>query len=282
MKLSKEEIRKKVRETLIEDGADMDITSSSLEIGDDRARAYILAKESGVICGLEIVKEVFYSLCSDADIKILKKDGDKVFTGDKVMLIEASQKALLSGERTALNFLSHLSGIASKTRIFVDKIAQYPKSGIYDTRKTLPGLRAFEKYAVRCGGGKNHRFNLADQVLIKENHLKAANLSVKEAVLKARKKNPASIIEVETENYSEFIEALEGGADIVMLDNFKEEDMVKACHFAHENYPSVKVEISGGVSLDGLEKIAAAGADRISVGRITNSAPALDFSFLIE
>lgn len=282
MNLKKNEIKRKVSEALSEDYADNDITSLSLGIKDRVVTGSIIAREEGVICGTELVCEVFNTLNNKSDVVVILEDSSRVLKDDVVLRVKAPAYTLLAGERSALNFLSHLSGIATLTGKYVEAISSFPGARIYDTRKTIPGFRELEKYAVRCGGGYNHRMNLSDQILIKENHLKGSCMGLMEAVRAARKNNSEILIEAETETYEEVIQALEAGADIVMLDDFSLETATEACKYASEKYPKVEIEVSGGINLNTVLDYASIGAGRISVGRITNSAPALDFSLLID
>jgi len=244
-------------------------------IQDDVTTAVVTAKESLVVCGLDIFRRVFLYL--DADAKFTgsaPKDGDEIAGGAEIILIKAKTSALLKGERTALNILQRLSGIASLTRKFVD--AAQPVT-ILDTRKTTPGLRIFEKYAVHCGGGTNHRFGLFDAILIKDNHIKIAG-GIEPAINKIRD-NSSSKIEVETTNLDEVREALEMGADIIMLDNMAPETVKKAVAMIDGKS---KVEVSGSIGLERLNQFNRLGVDCISVGALTHSARAMDISMNIQ
>ncbi len=283
MKLKRKLVRKLARSALKEDAAYRDITSRALEAGGFFVRADIKARQEGVVCGTGIVREVFRLLYADTETITEKTDSETVRPGDTVMAIRAPVEVLLSGERTALNFLSHLSGISTLVRRYVEEVSRVnPGCLVYDTRKTLPGLRLPQKYAVICGGGKSHRGCLAEQVLIKENHLTACGISAGEAVRKAKSSIIGSLVEIEVENMKELEEALSAGADIIMLDNFRIEDIEKACKTARKKNPCVIIEASGGVTLETAPRIASAGVDRISIGGLTTSAPALDFTLLIR
>jgi nicotinate-nucleotide pyrophosphorylase (carboxylating) len=231
-----------------------------------------------VLAGLDIVQRVFEKL--DPEVQVHKNctDGEAVASGDVVMEVEGSAAALLGGERIALNFIQRLSGIATLTESFVARVRSYPVK-ICDTRKTTPGWRALEKYAVKMGGGTNHRIGLFDAVLIKDNHIKAAG-SIKEAVRRVKAKLPAGFpIEVETRTLAEVREALASGANTIMLDNMSTAMMQEAVHLIDKR--SI-IEASGNVRLETVEAIAATGVDFISVGALTHSAPAVDISMKIS
>ena len=270
-----------IKKALKEDIGSGDITTETIMLKDKQAEAYITAKEDGIICGLDIAKEVFQTLDKNIIFEHLSKDTDKVAAGKDIAKITGSEKAILTGERTALNFLGHLSGIATETSRFV---ALCRNAQILDTRKTTPLLRNFEKYAVRCGGGKNHRMGLYDMILIKDNHIKAAG-SVRNALESAKKANEKNTaakmkIEIECETLDEVKEALECGvADIIMLDNMTTEDMKKAVNIIGKK---ARIEASGGVNLKTVSEIDKTGVDYISVGSITSSAKRLDLSLTIR
>jgi nicotinate-nucleotide pyrophosphorylase (carboxylating) len=232
-----------------------------------------------VICGLEVAKSVFLRLDPDMKISTTAKDGDRVASGAVVMHAEGLTIALLTAERTALNFMQRLSGIATLSRRFADAAAQTGTGvRIVDTRKTTPGWRALEKYAVRCGGCFNHRSSLGEHVLIKENHIAAAG-SLKNAVRLARESAPhCAKIEVETESLEDVRQALEAKAEVIMLDNMQPAQVKQAVALIDK---AAIVEISGGIGLERVADYALAGADVISVGALTHSAPAADFSMLI-
>lgn len=281
---SKEEIKRIIRIALDEDISGGDITSDSLEFKKSPVGCSIIAKEQGVLCGTEIAAQVFREVSKDNKVEILKKDGSRTHADDVVVRVTGTPAELLKAERTALNFLSHLSGISTFTNRFVEIVrSQNPECTVLDTRKTLPGLRAIEKYAVRTGGGENHRFSLSEHVLIKENHLSVSGIGIKETVSSVRKKAArTAAVEVEVENIKQLKETLGTDIDIVMLDNFKVDDIIQAVKMVKDSNPGVKIEVSGGITLDNVAEVASAGVDRISVGRLTNSAPALDFSMLIK
>jgi len=255
-----------------------DITTDYTVPENSVSKAVLTAKQDGVIAGLEICMEAFRMLDPEVKLQPLVKDGDFVKKGDRLLVVEGKSRALLKAERTALNILQRLSGIASETRRYVDKIRGY-NAKVVDTRKTTPGLRLLEKYAVRVGGGTNHRFSLSDGVLIKDNHIKAAG-GIRQAVEAVRMKIPHTVkIEVETENLEQVQEALDSGADIIMLDNMPPELMKQAVKLINGK---ALTEASGNVSLDNIEEVAATGVDIISVGAITHSVRAMDISMKFE
>ncbi|AGC69661.1 nicotinate-nucleotide pyrophosphorylase [Thermoclostridium stercorarium subsp. stercorarium DSM 8532] len=255
-----------------------DITTDNTVPCDSISKAFLIAKQDGVIAGLEICIEAFRMLDPDVNLEPLVKDGDFVRKGDRILVVEGNSRALLKAERTALNILQRLSGIATETRKYVEKLRGY-KAKVVDTRKTTPGLRLLEKYAVRVGGGTNHRFSLSDGVLIKDNHIKAAG-GIRQAVEAVRKQIPHTVkIEVETETLEQVKEALDIGADIIMLDNMPPEIMKQAVELIAGK---AVTEASGNVTLDNIESVAATGVDIISVGAITHSVKAMDISMKFE
>ncbi|MSR64408.1 MAG: carboxylating nicotinate-nucleotide diphosphorylase [Verrucomicrobiae bacterium] len=274
-------VRNAVRQALAEDTGTGDITTNALVPADAKARAYIGAKQPCVLAGLDLARATFLELDPHFQFTPFKQEGDLCQRGDRVCELAGLARALLTGERTALNFVQQLSGVATLTRTFVEAIGGPEKNqpAILDTRKTTPGLRVLEKYAVTVGGGQNHRKGLFDQVLIKDNHLMfARRLSSKpivHAVTEARKANPRVLIEVETRNLDEVQEAIDSKADIIMLDNMTPAEMKEAVRLVGGR---AKTEASGGVTLQTIAAIAATGVDTISVGALTHSAPAIDFS----
>lgn len=264
---------------LDEDVAFGDVTSESIFAVDDTSKARILAREDMVVCGLDIAKRVFKRVDPTLTIDMKAKDGDQVSEGNAVLIVEGSTISILTAERTALNFLQRLSGIASFSRRFADTALKAATGvRIVDTRKTTPGWRALEKYAVRCGGCYNHRSSLSEHVLIKENHITAAG-SLTKAVKMARDLAPhCAKIEVETENLDDVQEALEAGAEVIMLDNMSPAQIRDAVALIDRK---AIVEISGGVRLSTMADYALPGVDVISVGALTHSAPAADFSMII-
>ncbi|MCM8784520.1 MAG: carboxylating nicotinate-nucleotide diphosphorylase [Candidatus Omnitrophica bacterium] len=275
-----------IAQALKEDKIDQDITSELLFPKDKLAKAIIVAKGKGIIAGLEIAERVFYLLDKKIKFKKLTKDGKWIKKGEKVAFIEGSLKKILAGERTALNFLMRLSGIATLTRKFVEKVHPH-KVKIMDTRKTTPGLRILEKYAVRVGGGVNHRGDLSDGVLIKDNHLKKIKnqkSKIKSLIQEIRRRISQDIeIEIEVKNLKEFKEALETGCDVIMLDNMsfpkvKEAVRMRSRLWAIGHRPGVEIEVSGGINLRNIRKFASLGIERISIGALTHSYKSLDFS----
>lgn len=259
---------------LEEDIGTGDITTLSCIPEDRQASAVYRAKESGIICGLEVVEKVFMLLDEKTRFKALVKDGSRAETGDIIATVSGSARSILSGERVGLNLLQHLSGIATRTASAVEAVAGY-KAKITDTRKSTPGLRVLEKYAVRIGGGSNHRFNLSDGVLIKDNHIVAAG-GIKSAVAAAKAMAPHTLrIEVEVSNLGQLGEALDAGAEIIMLDNMSVAQMTEACRIV--NCRAI-IEASGNMGERNLTEVAATGVDLISIGALTHSVRAMDIS----
>ena len=251
-----------------------DITTDSLIDPASTSKARFLAKEKGILAGLPVAARVFELLDPSVSFHSLTADGKAIEPGEVLAIVEGSSRILLKGERTALNLLQRLSGIATLTRAFTDQVAG-TKAVVTDTRKTTPGMRCLEKYAVRAGGGSNHRFCLSDGVLIKDNHIRAAG-GILPAVSAARTRIPHTIrIEVETASLEQVEEALTAGADIIMLDNMPVSLMSEAVRRIGGR---ARVEASGNVSLENIASIARTGVDLISVGRLTHSAPSLDIS----
>jgi len=262
-----------VRAFLAEDVGDGDVTAEAVVPVDARLDATILLKEDGIVCGLEIAEAVLRELDPSLLFERLADGGDRV--RGEIARVSGGARALLTGERTALNLLGRLSGIATLTRQYVDAVAG-TGTLILDTRKTTPGLRALEKLAVRTGGGTNHRFGLYDAVLIKDNHLRLGG-GVAASVRLAKETGLA--VEVECETLRDVEAALEAGADTILLDNLSIEEIVEAVLRARGR---ARTEISGGVTLDRMPALAATGADFVSVGALTHSAPAIDISFELE
>jgi nicotinate-nucleotide pyrophosphorylase (carboxylating) len=259
---------------LNEDIGNGDLTTNICIADDSESEGLLIAKESGVLCGIGLVEEVYNILDDEVNIEFNYQDGDYLNKGDVIGMIWGKTKSILSGERVALNFLQHLSGIATITRKFVDVVGEY-NTKIVDTRKTTPGLRVLEKYAVTIGGGYNHRFGLYDGVMIKDNHIVGAG-GIKAACELARKSIPHTLkIEVETSNIEEVREALSCGADIIMLDNMSLEEMSQAIEVIDGR---AIIEASGNMGDKDLKEIASIGIDIISIGAITNSVRNLDIS----
>jgi nicotinate-nucleotide pyrophosphorylase (carboxylating) len=263
---------------LKEDVNAVDVTTETLIPPRVRSRAVLVARAAGVIAGLDVARRVFRKLDPKLRFDVRVRDGQRVSRGDVVATIAGKARAILTGERTALNFLQRLSGTATLTDQFVARVNGLPVK-IVDTRKTTPGFRLLEKYAVRMGGGYNHRLNLSDGIIIKDNHLALLSkrgVSLKDAVRMARKKAPKGFeVEVETTNLHQVREAVEAGADIIMFDNMPPAMMRRAMKLLE---PGIRTEASGGVSLRTVRAIAETGVTYISIGALTHSAPALDIS----
>lgn len=278
-------VREIIRIALNEDIGNGDITTSLLIPEDNESRALIISKGNFVVAGIPFVKEVFAILDTRIKFNLFINDGSKVTKGTVIAEVQGRTRALLSGERVSLNILQRLSGIATLTNMFVERVKGLNVK-IVDTRKTTPGLRFMEKYAVRMGGGSNHRFGLFDGILIKDNHIEAVG-SITDAMNLARKGHhpvrdlSLSGIEVEVENLNDLKEAIEAGADIVMLDNMSVEDMKKAVDTARNTQRNIILEASGNVTLDNVREIAQTGVDLISIGALIHSATAVDISMKI-
>jgi len=267
---------------LAEDLGKGDITTEALISSNQQGTGIIVAKEAGILAGIGAANQVFYRVDPELKGESLRIDGVKVKPGTKVAKISGSIASILKAERVALNFLQHLSGIASETNRYVEKVEGLPVR-IMDTRKTTPSLRSLEKYAVRVGGGTSHRMNLGDGVLIKDNHLitlRSLGLNIKEIIAKAKQSAPQLLpVEVEVRTVPEALEVVEAGADIVMLDNMSLEDMRKAVKSIHGR---ALIEASGGITLDNVRAVAETGVNFISIGALTHSARALDISLELE
>lgn len=280
--LPEEQIESIIDLALAEDLGYGDITTEALIPPDLQGKASILVKARGIVAGSEIARKVFLKVDPSLKIEILIKDGTKVKPGDIIATISGSVASILKAERTALNFLQRLSGIASQTARYVAR-TRGGNARITDTRKTTPGLRLLEKYAVRMGGGVNHRLHLGDGILIKDNHLaalRALGMNLKDIIAKARQKAPARMkIEVEVTNRQEALEAVTAGADIIMLDNMSAEEMRRVV----DSLPGqVKTEASGGITLKNVRQVAITGVDIISIGALTHSVKALNISLELE
>jgi len=274
-----EAVRESIRGWLREDVGPGDVTTLSTIAQTHRSRAVIHAKADGAAAGLPVAKLVFAEVDENLQVRLVAEEGADIKYGDILMEVEGSTRSILTGERLALNLLQRLSGIATKTRSFVRVVQDLPAPPrIVDTRKTTPGLRLLEKYAVRVGGGHNHRFGLFDAVLLKDNHLKAAG-GVAQAIAMARAQIPHTMrVEVEVETMEQVKEAAESGADVIMLDNMSGDAMREAVSWIRQAAPRTVVEASGGVSLETVRGIAETGVDVISVGGLTHSVQALDIS----
>ena len=274
MTLDTKQIDKVVLNALEEDMPYGDVTTDNLISDEDFTEAKFIAKADGVISGMPVAARVFELIDSRTSLEILKNDGECVQKGDIIAILRGPTAAVLKGERTALKLMQRMSGIATRTRVFTELVKDYPVS-VADTRKTTPGLRYLEKYAVRCGGGRNHRYSLSDAVMLKDNHI-AAGGGILSAVRKVRANIPHTVkIEVEVENMDMVRDAVESGADIIMLDNMNEAAMAEAVRYIAGR---ALVEASGDVTEERICAIAETGVDIISIGRITHSVKALDIS----
>ena len=271
-------IEKLIEEALAEDIGPGDITSEAVIPEEASATAEIIAKQDLVLAGVLIAREVFRKLDPWVQFTPLAHDGGRVQSGSIIAQVEGKTRMLLAGERVALNLMQHLSGIATITARFVEAL-KGSRAEILDTRKTLPGLRALEKYAVRMGGGRNHRFGLYDGILIKDNHIKAAGGIIKAMAGTRKKVHPLLKIEVEVKTLDEVREAMAAGATMILLDNMPPALMKQAVGIVGER---VLVEASGNVTLDNVKAIAETGVDFISSGSLTHSAPAADISMKIK
>mgnify|MGYP004616370395 CR=1 FL=1 len=268
------QIDKIIELSLSEDIGSGDITTLSTIPDNTQAEGVFIAKQDFVLCGIDIAKKVFLKVDNSVEFKILRKDGDAIQKGETIASVSGNASSLLIAERTALNIMQRLSGISTKTAGCVEMV-RGTKAKITDTRKTTPGMRALEKYAVRVGGGSNHRFNLADGVLIKDNHI-AASGGIAKAIENARKTIPHTLkIEVEVENFEQLREAILAGADIIMLDNMSNEDMAKAVKIVDGK---ALVEASGNMDKRNLKEVADTGVDIISIGALTHTVTAADIS----
>jgi len=277
-KPDKQYIKNLIEQALKEDIGNGDITTNALIPDAMVSTATMVAKANGIIAGMEVAEEVFRFLSPEIVWNPLVQDGDKIEKGTLLVEMSGSFRALLTGERLALNFLQRMSGIATMTHLFVEQVADY-EIKILDTRKTVPGLRLLDKYAVKAGGGENHRIGLYDMVLIKDNHIKVAG-GIKNAVEQIRKEIPAGMkLEVETTTLAEVQQALEMNADIIMLDNMTNETMRICVKTINHR---AKVEASGNINLERVREIAATGVDYISIGALTHSVTALDISMNIK
>ena len=276
------DIEKLIDLAIMEDYSMGDATTDALISNETIGNATVVADEEGTIAGLSLAVRIFQKMDSSLETTILIPDGSKVTKNDRILEISGYLSSILTAERTALNFLRKLSGVSTETAKYVDEIS-HTNSRIVDTRKTTPGFRALEKYAVRMGGGHNHRQNLSDGILIKDNHVKTLNLEGLDltGVIQKAKSNASHTIkvEVEVETVEQAVEAASAGADIILLDNMSTEDMKKAV----ESCPDRAVtEASGGINLETVKSVAETGVNLISVGAITHSAPNLDLSLDID
>ena len=269
--LNPDAINSKVSEALSEDSITDDLTSQATITQSQVSEARFVTRKSGVIAGCLVAAAVLEQ-CGINEYELLVKDGQEVSANTELIRLKAETRAILKAERTALNFLSHLSGIATFTNLWVKEVSS-SKTAIRDTRKTTPGLRELEKYAVRMGGGLNHRMNLSDQALIKDNHIAAAG-SVSEAINRVKRVAPGALIEVEVDTLEQLKEALQCSVEIVLLDNMSIEQTKAAVEIARGS--NTKLESSGGLKLENAAAYAATGVDYLAVGALTHSAPVLD------
>jgi nicotinate-nucleotide pyrophosphorylase (carboxylating) len=270
--------REAVARALAEDlGVFGDLTSTALIPAEAVGVGHFVARRPGVLAGTAVAAEVFAQLDPAVSVTWAAADGDGLSAGQRIGTVTGPLRSVLTGERSALNFLGHLSGIATLTRAHVDAAGTGGRCRIRDTRKTIPGLRSLEKAAVRAGGGANHRGNLSDAVLVKDNHLR--HCSIADAVERARSRWPGVAVEVEADTLDQVSEAKAAGADIILVDNMTPDEVAKAVAIAGGAVP---IEVSGGVTIDTVAAYAAAGADLISVGALTHSAPVLDIGLDLE
>lgn len=271
------QIERAIESALSEDISWGDITTDAIVPEDLEGKGLILVKREGIIAGIEIAAAVFKKIDSQIVFKTLFPDGSRVKPGTVIAEVKGKVRSILKGERTALNFLCRLSGIATETAKYVEAVSGLPCL-ILDTRKTAPGLRFLDKYAVRVGGGKNHRFHLGDGILIKENHwaaLKSAGIDLKQAIFKLKQSHHLLKVEVEVKSVEEASEALEAGADVLLLDNMNIEQIKKVVEIAKGK---ALLEASGGITLENVRRVAETGVDFISIGALTHSPKALDIS----
>lgn len=267
-----------IKTALLEDINYCDVTTDYLIPAEQMGKGKLVAKAEGILCGVEVAARVFELIDSDIKIEILIKDGESVKYGDEIMRLEGRTASLLKGERTALNLIQHMSGIATAANQ-ATKLVEGTNASIADTRKTLPGMRPLQKYAVMTGGAKNHRYNLSDAAMLKDNHIDAAG-GITAAVTVLRKKiGHMTKIEVETRNLDELKEALAVGADIIMLDNMSPELMKEAVEITDGR---AVLEASGGITNETLRAVAESGVDIISIGALTHSVKAFDISMYIK
>jgi nicotinate-nucleotide pyrophosphorylase (carboxylating) len=276
------QVKRLVRQAIAEDQIHQDVTTKILIPAAQNGKASVIAKGRGIIAGIEIARQVFLQVDSKLKMTAHIKDGARVKPGDTIAIIEGKTSSILKAERVALNFLQRLSGIASETNRYVQAVEGLPVY-IMDTRKTTPGLRNLEKYAVRLGGGRNHRMHLADSILIKDNHISALRhegLNIKEIIARAHQKYATEMkIEVEVKTPEEAIQAVEAGADIILLDNMNIEQTRQAVELVKGR---ALIEASGGITLENVHTVAETGVDRISIGALTHSAKALDISLELD
>lgn len=267
-----------IKTAIEEDINYIDVSADILIPSEQRNDSYFVSKDDGVLCGLDFAMRVFTLLDSTFTFTAFKKDGDRVNKGDIIVEFNGKTRELLKGERTALNIIQHMSGIATATAKAVE-LCKGTNASVADTRKTLPGLRAMQKYAVACGGGRNHRFNLSDGAMLKDNHIDACG-GIIPAVETLRSKLGHMVkIEVETRNFEEVMQAVEAGADVIMLDNMNCEQMAEAVKMIHGK---ALTEASGNITLQNITEVAKTGVDIISLGALTHSVKAFDISMKMK
>lgn len=267
-----------IKTALKEDINYIDVTTDYLLDPEAVTQAYFVSKDDGILCGIQVAMRVFTLLDPEVKFQLYKKDGDPVKRGDRILDMEGHTVALLKGERTALNLVQHMSGVATATHRCVELVVG-TNASIADTRKTLPGLRPIQKYAVTCGGGRNHRYNLSDAAMLKDNHIDAYG-SITAAITALRKKAGHMLsIEVEVRNFEELQEALDAGANIIMLDNMDCSDMAQAVEMTGGR---AKLEASGNITLENIRQVAETGVDIISLGALTHSVKCFDISMKIK
>jgi len=283
-RLSRRAVQPLIRRALREDAAWRDVTSRAVLPTTLRIRARVIAKSPGILAGASVAAWVFQTRDPWVRCVLRVRDGARVRRGQTLLALEGPARSMLAAERAALNVLGHLSGIATLTDEFVGRV-RGTRARIYDTRKTLPGLRPVERYAVRVGGGSNHREDLGQAILIKTNHVQAIRGGIRQAIAGARRRNPGPGVEVEVRNLAEFRAALTAKPDAILLDNWRLTDIRTAVSLNNQSpvtsRQSPLLEVSGGVTVANVRAIARAGVDRISIGRLTHSAPALDVSLRV-
>ncbi|MGN0469403.1 MAG: carboxylating nicotinate-nucleotide diphosphorylase [Acutalibacteraceae bacterium] len=278
MTLNKIYVDNLIKTALLEDINYCDVTTDYLIPAEQMGEGKFVAKADGIVCGVDVALRVFEMLDEDVKYEVLKKDGDEVKKGDEILRLSGKTAALLKGERTALNLIQHMSGIATAAHTAM-KLVEGTNASIADTRKTLPGMRPLQKYAVMTGGAKNHRYNLSDAAMLKDNHIDAAG-GITNAITKLRSKiGHMTKIEVETRNLDELKEALDAKADIIMLDNMSPELMKQAVEITNGR---AVLEASGGITNETIRAVAESGVDIISIGALTHSVKAFDISMYIK
>jgi nicotinate-nucleotide pyrophosphorylase (carboxylating) len=265
-----------IRQALEEDRAWDDVTTQTLVDASARAEAVIFCKQDAIVCGLDVAKRVFHALNPGLHIQMLVKDGERIKKNQKILRLKGPTRALLTAERTALNFLSYLSAIATKTNRFVGAVKPF-KTQILDTRKTTPTLRFLERYAVHCGGGYNHRDNLSDMMLIKDNHWLTTEAPLAQVIDQAVSKISVAV-EVEVDRLDQLEKVLKSKADVILLDNMTPAMIRRAVILRKAAKSAVLLEVSGGINLKNVRRYAQTGVDRISIGELTHSREAVDFS----